>query len=103
MVVLAEADGIRDDDGTNPERPGGAGHLEVDTLAHAGLTFRLFAGAGDLDKNDSLGRLTQWGAGVDWTPLPGLQVRGIYRERNGPASVEGARDDQALVEVHVYF
>jgi len=103
VVVLAEADGIRDDDGTNPDRRGGAGHLEVDALAHAGLTFRLFAGAADLDRDDLLGRLTQWGVGVDWTPLPGLQVRGIYRDRNGPSAVEGARDDQVLVEVHIYF
>jgi hypothetical protein len=103
VVVLAEADVIRDDDGANPDRRGGAGHLEIAALAHAGLTFRLFAGAGDLDEDDALGTLTQWGVGVDWTPLPGLQVRGFYRGRNGPAALAGAKDDQALVEVHVYF
>jgi hypothetical protein len=103
VVVLAEADVIRDDDGTNPERRGGAGHLEVDVLAHAGLTLRAFAGAGDLDRGDGVGRGTQWGVGTDWTPLPGLQVRGIYRARNGPSSVPASGDDQALIEVHVYF
>jgi hypothetical protein len=103
MVVLAEADVIRDDDGTNPERRGGAGHLEVDMLGHAGLTLRVFGGAGDLDRDDGIPRLTQWGLGVDWTPLPGLQIRGIYRSRNGPSTVPSARDDQALVEAHVYF
>jgi len=103
VVVLAEADVIRDNDGLNPERRGGAGHLEVDALAHAGLTLRAFGGAGDLDRSDGVLRLTQWGVGLDWTPLPGLQVRGIYRARNGPSSVAGARDDQATVEVHVYF
>jgi len=103
IVVLVDADVIRDDDGTTPERHGGAGHLEVDGLVHAGLTLRLFWGAGDLDRDDAVGRLTQWGAGADWTPLPGLQVRAFYRARSGPSSVPAARDDQALIEVHVYF
>jgi len=103
VVVLAEADVVHDNDGTNPQRRGGAGHVELDALAHAGLTLRAFAGASDLDRNDGVARLTQWGAGVDWTPLPGLQIRGLYRARNGPSSVPGARDDQATVEAHVYF
>jgi len=103
IVVLTEADVIHEDDGTNPERRGGAGHLEVDGLIHAGLTLRLFGGAGDLNRDDSTGRLTQWGVGADWTPLPGLQVRALYRARTGPSSVPAARDDQALLEVHAYF
>jgi len=81
MVVLAEADLIEDDDGTSLERRGGAGHVEVDALAHAGLTVRLFAGAADPDRADGVPRQTQW----------------------GPAEVPGARDDQAWLEAHVYF
>lgn len=103
VVVLAEADVIRDDDGSGPTREGGAGHVELDALAHAGLTVRLFGGAYDLDRDDGIGRLTQVGIGLDWTPLPGLQIRALYRARNGPSSVPGARDDQAWVEAHVYF
>jgi hypothetical protein len=103
VVVLAEADVIHDNDGMNPERHGGAGHLELDGAAHPGLTLRAFAGASDLDLDDGVSRLTQWGLGVDWTPLPGLQIRGLYRARDGPASVPGARDDEASVEAHVYF
>jgi hypothetical protein len=103
VVVLAEADVINDDDGMTPERRGGAGHVEVDATAHAGLTVRVFGGAADLDRHDGIGRQTQWGAGVDWTPLPGLQLRLLYRARNGPESVPGARDDTAWVEAHVFF
>ncbi len=103
IVVLAEADVIRDSDGTNPKRRGGAGHVEIDALAHDGLTLRAFAGAYDLDRDDGLSRLSQWGVGLDWTPLPGLQLRAVYRGRGGPRGVPGARDDQALVEAHVYF
>lgn len=103
VSILTEADLIRDNDGTNPERRGGAGHVEVDILAATGLTVRAFGGAYDLDRDDGVPRLTQWGLGLDWTPLPGVQLRGLYRARNGPASVPGARDDEALVEAHVYF
>lgn len=103
VVVLAEADVIRDNDGTSPKRRGGAGHVEIDTQAHDGMTVRAFAGAYDLDRDDGLSRLSQWGVGLDWTPLPGLQLRAVYRGRGGPSSVPGARDDQALIEAHVYF
>ncbi len=103
VVVLSEADVIHDDDGENPERRGGAGHLEIDAMAHAGVTLRAFAGASDLDTGDGVRRLSQWGVGLDWTPLPGLQIRALYRARNGPPSVPGARDDQAWIEAHVYF
>jgi hypothetical protein len=103
VVVLAEADSIRDDDGSNPERRGGAGHVEIDALAHDGVTLRAFAGAYDLDRDDGLSRRSQWGLGLDWTPLPGLQLRALYRGRGGPLSVPGARDDQAVIEAHVYF
>jgi hypothetical protein len=103
VVVLTEADVIHDADGVNPERHGGVGHVEVDALAHAGLTVRLWGGAADLDREDGLSRQTQWGTGIDWTPLPGLQLRLVYRARGGPASVPGSRDDQAWLEAHVFF
>lgn len=103
IVVLTEADVIEDDDGRHHKRRGGAGHLELDALSHAGLTLRVFGGAGDRDRNDGVSRLTQWGAGVDWTLLPGLQIRALYRARGGPLTVPGARDDQASIEAHVYF
>lgn len=96
IVVLAEADVIENDDGMAPKRRGGAGHVELDALAHAGLTVRLFGGAFDLDRSDGVARETQWGVGLDWTPLPGLQIRSTYRARSGA-------DDQAFVEAHVYF
>ena len=71
--------------------------------AGGGLTLRVFAGAADSDRSDDVSRRIQWGVGVDWTPLPGLQIRALYRARDGPASVPGARDDEAAVEAHVYF
>ena len=103
VTMLAEADGIRDDDGINPARDGRAGQVELDLSAHAGLTVRTFAGAYDLDLDDTDGDIYHWGAGVDWTPLPGLQVRVYYRFGGGPASVPTSRDDRAVLQAHIYF
>ncbi len=103
MVVLAEADALESNDGVNPKTHGGAGHVEADVLAHAGLTVRAFAGAANPDRSDGIDRLTQWGVGLDWTALPGLQIRALYRARSGPTSIPGSNDDQAFVEAHVYF
>jgi hypothetical protein len=96
IVVLAEADVIEVDDGITARKRGGAGHIELDALAHAGLTLRFFGGAVNADHSDAVPRALQWGVGIDWTPLPGLQIRTTYRVRNDA-------DDQAVVEAHVYF
>ncbi|HEX4824374.1 MAG TPA: hypothetical protein VFV19_08680 [Candidatus Polarisedimenticolaceae bacterium] len=103
VVALAEIDAIRDDDGIHPTQDGRAAQVELDILAHAGLTVRTFAGAYDLDLDDTEGDIVNWGAGVDWTPLPGLQVRVLYRFGNGPVSSGASRDDRAILQAHIYF
>lgn len=103
IVVLAEGDIIQNDDGRSPSRRGGAAHVEVDALVQRGLTLRAFAGAGNPDRKDGVSGLKQWGIGVDWTPIPGIQLRALYRARQGPSSVPGANDDHASIEAHVYF
>jgi hypothetical protein len=103
VAVLAEIDSLHEDDGVAPEREGRAGQLELDVDAHAGLTVRAFGGSYDLDVDGGPGSISNWGAGVDWTPLPGLQIRGFYRVGGGPSSVPGSGDDQAVIEAHVYF
>jgi len=102
-VLLSEADAIRNADGVHPETDGWAGQLELDVAAHDGLTVRAFGGEYDLDPEGGPGAITQWGAGVDWTPLPGLQLRLFYRSGGGPDSIPGSADDRAAIEAHVYF
>jgi len=103
VVVLAEVDVLRDNDGVHPERRGAAGHVELDAAAYDGLDLRAFVGAYDLDRDDGERRLSQWGVAADWTPLPGLQVRATYRNRKGPAAAPGSGDDVGTIEIHVYF
>ena len=103
FVALAEIDSVHDADGVSPNRHGGAGHLEIDVAIHDGLTARGFAGAYDLDDSDDTGSITEWGLGLELTPLPGLQIRGVYRSGSGPAQFPGVRDDRAAIEAHVYF
>jgi hypothetical protein len=103
FTMLAEGDGIHDVNGVGSSATGRAGQLEIDVTAHAGLTVRGFAGSYDLNVDDAEGAITQWGAGVDWTPLPGIQVRAYYKLGGGPASVPTSRDDRAILEAHIYF
>jgi len=103
VALLGEVDAIWDDDGVDPERKGRAGELEIDVDAHPGLTIRGFAGEYELDLDAEEGAITQWGAGLDWTPLPGLQLRFFYKSGGGPVSVPASRDDRAIFEAHVYF
>ena len=75
---------------------GEAGHVEAYAAVTRGLTLRAWKGAQDPDRaapGDSLG---QWGIGADVTPIPGLQVRGFWRARDGG-------DDEVRLEAHVYF
>lgn len=102
-AILAEIDTLRAADGVNPEMKGRAGQLEIDVLAHAGLTVRAFGGTYELDVDSGPGATSHWGVGVDWTPLPGLQIRSFYRGASGPSSVPAGSDDRFVVEAHVYF
>lgn len=102
IVVLAAYDRIRDTTAEGARTDGGAAHLEIDATPRAGLTLRGWSGRFDPDV-DAAGVSRQWGAGIDWTPWPGLQLRVFGRFRDGPADVAGARDDEAAAEVHVYF
>ena len=103
LVLLAEVDKIVDTDVHGHDTRGAAGHLEADVAAARGVTVRLWEGAYDLDLSDAASRFSQWGAGVDWTALPGMQLRLLYRSRAGPAATPGSGDDEAIAEVHIYF
>ncbi len=103
LVVLAEIDRIVDTDVHGRDTRGAAGHVEVDVAAARGVTARAWGGAYDLDRADGVSRFAQWGAGVDWTALPGLQLRLLYRNRSGPAETQGSSDAEAIAEVHIFF
>lgn len=103
LGVLAEADAMQTDDVQLPRVEARAHHAEVDLLLLEGLNLRIWTGRFDPDDDVAGDTLRQAGIGLDWTVLPGLQVRGIFRGRDGPAGLPGSRDDEATVELHVYF
>jgi hypothetical protein len=103
LMVLAEVDGIRDDDGLGSETTSATGHVEVDWTIRRGLLVRAWMGRYDPDRDGSGDRRTQAGGGIDWTAWPGVQVRAFYRAESGPEEVAGANDDQAVFELHFYF
>lgn len=83
-----------DDEGTRVR--GEAAHLEADLEVTRGVTLRGWTGAQDPDRARGGDSVSQWGVGADVTPLPGFQVRGFWRNRDGG-------DDEVRVEAHVYF
>ncbi len=103
VVVLAEADTVQTDEVQLPRVEARAQHAEVDLLLLEGLNLRVWTGRFDPDGDVPGDTLRQAGIGLDWTVLPGLQVRGIFRGRDGPAGLSGSRDDEATLELHVYF
>lgn len=103
LVVLAEADAVQTDDVQLPRVEARARHAEADLLLLEGLNLKVWTGRFDPDDDVPGDTLRQTGIGLDWTVLPGLQVRGIFRGRDGPAELPGSRDDEATVELHVYF
>jgi hypothetical protein len=104
VVFLAEWDAIRDDPGvTLPVVDGNASHLEADWLVTRGVTLRAWGGSHDPDRDTGGDTETQVGLGVDWTMLPGAQLRAYLRKRDGPVSVPASRGDEAAMEVHLYF
>lgn len=103
VVALAEYAWFEDRDDAGASVRGEAAHVEADWLVVRGLNLRVWGGAFDPDRRAANDRRDQAGIAVDWTALPGLQVRTFVRLRDGPADVPGSGDDQAAVEVHLYF
>lgn len=96
LTALAEWDALRSEPaGGGATRDGAAAHAELHALVHSGLTVRVWAGRYDPDRDVAGDRERQAGMGVDWTFLPGAQLRVFYRGRSG--------DGQGVVELHAYF
>jgi hypothetical protein len=103
VTALAAWDRIRDEPEPTMRTEADAAHVQLDWTPVQGLTLRGWAGWHDPDRDLGADRRKQQGVGADWTLLPGLQVRSFYRRRDGPAEVAGTRDDQVLLELHLYF
>lgn len=103
VVLFAEYAWIEDRDATGATVREEAAHVEADWLVLRGLNLRVWAGAVDPERGATRDRRDQCGLAIEWTCLPGLQVRGLVRLRDGPQEVPGSRDDQAAIEIHLYF
>jgi len=96
LVLLLAYTRTLDSDAEGVRLRGEAGHLEADIEVARGLTLRAWTGAQDPDRTVGGDAVSQWGIGADVTALPGLQVRGFWRDRDGG-------DDEVRLEAHVYF
>ena len=96
LVLLLAYTRTLDSDPEGARLRGEAGHLEADIEVTRGVTLRAWTGAQDPDRTAGGDAISQWGIGADVTALPGLQVRGFWRDRDGG-------DDEVRLEAHLYF
>lgn len=100
---LGQWDVIREDAADGTTIHSRVAHWQVDWWLRDGIDLRAWWGRFDADRDLAGDARKQAGIGLDWTPVPGVQLRGYYRMRDGPLSVEGSRDDEAVLELHLYF
>jgi len=102
LALLGEADQRR------TEESGGAqkrwiAFAEADLQITRGLDIKFTHDWTDPDTDVSTDARVRDSLGVEWIPVPYVQLRLYVRRSDGPPQVSGTRDKQADLEVHIYF
>jgi len=102
LSLLAEAD-LREtrSGGTTGERL--IGYLEADVLMLRGLTVKIAHDWLDPDRGIATDARTRTTLGIEYIPVPFVQLRYLVRFRDGPPQVPGGRDDSVELEAHLFF
>lgn len=99
VSLWGEADRRRSD-------PGGetwAALLEANLLIRRGVSLTYTHDWIDPDRDVATDERSRDALAFEYVPYPFVQLRALLRRGDGPPSVEGARDRQAELEVHLYF
>jgi hypothetical protein len=102
LVVLAEADWVRSGEGAG-EVQRLLGFIEGDLLISRGLNVKLARDYIDPDRDVSTDARTRDSLGVEVIPWPFVQLRAFVRHSDGPPQVQGSRDTQLDLELHLFF
>ena len=102
LSLLAEGDWFEIDDlATKTERL--IAFIEGDILISRGFNLKIAHDWIDPDRDQATDQRTRTSVGLEYIPIPFLQLRGFVRFRDGPPQVIGARDTQVDLEVHIFF
>ena len=102
VALLGEIDRRRTEDVT-----GDQGRLiafaEADLQITRGINLKYTHDWTDPDTEVSTDARVRDSLGVEWVPIPFVQLRLYVRRSDGPPQVAGARDKQAELEAHIFF
>ncbi len=76
---------------------------EVDLMIVRGLNLKYVHDWIDPNRSILTDRRTRQSLGIEYVPIPFVQLRAFMRHRDGPPQVPGSRDKQVDVELHLYF
>ena len=79
------------------------GFAEANILIARGLNLKLAHDWIDPDDDASTDERTRDSIGLEYIPIPWVQLRWLVRFRDGPPQVSGARDDSLELEAHLFF
>ena len=77
--------------------------IEGDILISRGFNLKIAYDWVDPDRDQETDERTRASVGLEYIPIPFLQLRVFVRSRDGPPQVIGARDTQFDLEVHIFF
>lgn len=95
LALLGEVDGVSD------ERL--VALAEGNLLVARGVLLKLSRDWLDPDRNVDTDERVRDSLGIEYIPVPFVQLRLFARRRDGPPQVAGARDEQVDLELHVFF
>jgi hypothetical protein len=101
VALLGEIDKRRTEDQGTRDRL--IAFAEADLQITRGLDLKFTHDWTDPDTDVSTDARVRDSLGVEWVPIPFVQLRLYLRRSDGPPQVQGTRDKQAEFEMHIYF
>lgn len=101
VALLGEIDKRRTNDNGTRDRL--IAFAEADLQITRGLDLKFMHDWTDPDTDVSTDARVRDSLGVEWVPIPFVQLRLYLRRSDGPPQIEGSRDKQADLEVHIFF
>ena len=102
VSLLAEAD-LRETRAAGVTTDRWIGFVEAGVLMSRGLTLKVAHDWLDPDRDVATDARTRTTLGLEYVPVPFVQLRYLVRFRDGPPQVPGARDDSVALEAHFFF
>jgi len=103
LTFLAEADARRVRQEALPDTDTWVAYFETNFMIVRGLNLKYAHDWTDPDRDVETDRRQRDSLGIEYIPYPFVQLRAFARRKDGPPQVQGSRDRQLDIELHLYF